>query len=105
MVRQVCRGAGYFEQALHVAQAAGQPQWYLDILLEDMGAWDEALAYLQALPRQEAAAALQKYGKVGALRGHMCVARVHAHWCVARWDQASDLAYIFDDRQQHVLFD
>lgn len=47
-----------------MAQAAGQHQWYLDILLEDLGAWDTALTYLQDLPRQEAAAALQKYGKV-----------------------------------------
>ena len=61
---QVCRSAGYYEQALHVAQAAGQPQWYLDILLDDIGAWDDALTFLQALPRQEAAAALNKYGKV-----------------------------------------
>ena len=36
---------------------------YLDILIEDCQSWEETLAYLQSLPRQEAAAALQKYGK------------------------------------------
>lgn len=32
---QVCRSAGYHEHALYVALAAGEPQAYLDILLED----------------------------------------------------------------------
>ena len=68
LTTQVCRAAGYFEHALFVAQAAQQPQMYLDILLEDCQSYDEALAYLQDLPRQEAAAALQKYGKVRASR-------------------------------------
>ena len=59
----MCRSAGYYEQALHVAQRAGENEWYLDILLEDMQAWDEALAFLQALPRQQCATALRKHGK------------------------------------------
>ena len=46
-----------------MAQVAQQPQMYLDILIEDCQSWEETLAYLQSLPRQEAAAALQKYGK------------------------------------------
>lgn len=62
----MCRAAGYFEHALYVAQAAEQPEVYLDVLVEDCRSWDEALAYLQSLPRSEAAAALQKYGKVRA---------------------------------------
>lgn len=61
---QVCRSAGYFEHALFVAQAATETEWYLDILLEDLHAWDDALAYLQDLARQQAAAALKKHGKV-----------------------------------------
>ena len=32
---QVCRQAGYYEHALYVALAAGEPQAYLDVLLED----------------------------------------------------------------------
>ena len=63
---QVCRTAGYYEHALAVAQAAGEPEWYLDILLEDCHSYDEALVYLQALPRQQAAAALGRHGKVTA---------------------------------------
>ncbi len=54
---QVCRAAGYFQHALFVCQAAAETQWYLDILLEDMQSWEDALAYLQDLPRQQAAAA------------------------------------------------
>ena len=61
---QVCRAAGYFQHALFVCQAAAETQWYLDILLEDMQSWEDALAYLQDLPRQQAAAALKKHGKV-----------------------------------------
>ena len=62
---QVCRSAGYYEHALAVSQAASEPEWYLDILLEDCQQYDEALAYLQKLPRQQAAAALARHGKVG----------------------------------------
>ncbi|KAL3155173.1 hypothetical protein ABBQ32_013114 [Trebouxia sp. C0010 RCD-2024] len=61
---KVCRAAGYFQHALFVCQAAAETQWYLDILLEDMQSWEDALAYLQDLPRQQAAAALKKHGKV-----------------------------------------
>ena len=69
---QVCRAAGYFQHALFVSQAAAETQWYLDILLEDMQSWDDALAYLQDLPRQQAAAALKKHGKVCSVA---CVSR------------------------------
>lgn len=61
---KVCRTAGYYQHALFVSQAAAETEWYLDILLEDMQSWDDALAYLQDLPRQQAAAALKKHGKV-----------------------------------------
>ena len=64
---QVCRSAGYYEHALAVSQAANEPEWYLDILLEDCQQYDQALAYLQKLPRQQAAAALTRHGKVGEL--------------------------------------
>ena len=64
---QVCRSAGYYEHALYVAQAAKEPEWYLDILLEDCQQYDEALAYRQDLPRQQAAAALTRHGKVAFL--------------------------------------
>ena len=62
---QVCRAAGYYSHALFVAHAAGEPEWYLEILLDDCQRFDDALAYLQDLARQQAAAALKKYGKVG----------------------------------------
>ena len=61
---QVCRAAGYFEHALSVARAAGEHELYLDILLEDCSGYDEALTYLQTLPASQAAAVLQKHGKV-----------------------------------------
>ena len=66
---QVCRAAGYHEHALFVAQAAGEPAVYLDVLLADCAAFDEALAYLEGLPRTAAAEALKKYGKVPSCPG------------------------------------
>jgi hypothetical protein len=46
---QVLRTAGYFRQALWVAEAAGQSDWMLDILMEDLAAYDDALALLVGL--------------------------------------------------------
>jgi hypothetical protein len=61
----VCRAAGYYQQALFVAEAAGKVAVHLDVLLSDCHDFDKALGYLEALPRADAAAALEKYGKVG----------------------------------------
>ncbi|EFN56788.1 hypothetical protein CHLNCDRAFT_144280 [Chlorella variabilis] len=60
---KVCRSAGYYEHALYVALAAGEPHTYLDILLEDCARFGEGLEFIKGLSRREAAAALQKYGK------------------------------------------
>ena len=59
----MCRSAGYFEHALAVAQAASEPEWCLEILLEDCRQYDEALDFLRGLARQQAAAALHRHGK------------------------------------------
>jgi hypothetical protein len=37
---------------------------YLDVLVEDCGQYEEALAYIDGLPSAQAAEALQKYGKM-----------------------------------------
>lgn len=63
----MCRSAGYFEHALAVAQAAGEPEWRLEILLEDCRQYDEALDFLRGLLRQQAAASLHRHGKARAL--------------------------------------
>ena len=52
-----------------MAQAAGETGWHLDILLDDCGSHDAALAYLQGLTREEAGAALKKHGKVPGRHG------------------------------------
>lgn len=43
---KVLRSAGYAAHALSVAERAGQPDWILDVLLEDMGSYPEALAFI-----------------------------------------------------------
>ena len=63
MPAQVCRSAGYYDHALAVAQAANEPEWCLEILLEDCRQYDEALEFLRGLPRQQAAATLHRRGK------------------------------------------
>ena len=69
---QVCRAAGYYGHALAVAQAAHEPEWALDILLEDCAQYDEALDFLRTLPRQQAAAAITRHGKVHFLLMFSC---------------------------------
>eukprot|EP00887_Chlorella_sp_A99_P001223 scaffold14.g1223.t1 len=69
---RVCRSAGYFEHALYVALAAGRPQTYLEarggqggdsVLVEDCGRCGEGLEFARGLPREQAAAALRRYGR------------------------------------------
>jgi hypothetical protein len=42
----VLRSAGYAQHALFVAEQAEQPEWILDVLLEDMAGYPEALAFI-----------------------------------------------------------
>ncbi|GFR48732.1 hypothetical protein Agub_g10690, partial [Astrephomene gubernaculifera] len=60
---RVLRGAGYAEHALWVADAAGQIDAVLDILLDELGDGEEAIAFLETLPRRRRAEALQRYGR------------------------------------------
>ena len=64
VIVQVCRAAGLFQQAQWVAQAAGEPLWYLEILVDDCQLYDEALEYLAKLPRRQAAEAIHRFGQV-----------------------------------------
>lgn len=43
---KVLRSAGYAAHALSVAERAGQPEWILDVLLEDMGSYAEAVTFI-----------------------------------------------------------
>lgn len=63
------RAAGYHSHALWVASAAGQWEWVLDVLIEDCADYDEAVAYLDTLPRQQRAQALRRHGKVRKRKG------------------------------------
>lgn len=61
---KVCRAAGYHEHAMYVAKKAGEHEWYLKILIEDLGGYDEALQYISSLSLYEAAVRLKQYGKI-----------------------------------------
>ena len=51
-----------------MAQAAGEPLWYLEILVDDCKLYDEALTYLGSLPRRQAAQAVHTFGQVRSFR-------------------------------------
>lgn len=59
---RVLRMAGYYTHAQWVAEKARQPEWMLDVLLEDTHSYAEALAFLDTLPRAQIAEALKRYG-------------------------------------------
>ncbi|KAH9288078.1 hypothetical protein KI387_032195 [Taxus chinensis] len=61
---KVCRAAGYHEHAMYVAKKAGKHEWYLKILLEDLGSYDEALEYISSLESIQAAVTVKEYGKI-----------------------------------------
>ncbi|KAG0579722.1 hypothetical protein KC19_4G119500 [Ceratodon purpureus] len=61
---RVCRAAGYYQHALFVAMRAGEHEWYLKILLEDLKRYEEALQYITGLSLYESTVTLKQYGKV-----------------------------------------
>lgn len=61
---RVCRAANYHEHAMYVAKKAGRHEWYLKILLEDLGRYDEALQYISSLEPSQAGVTVKEYGKI-----------------------------------------
>ncbi|CAH2052435.1 unnamed protein product [Thlaspi arvense] len=61
---RVCRAANYHEHAMYVAKKAGKHEWYLKILLEDLGNYDEALQYISSLEPSQAGVTIKEYGKI-----------------------------------------
>ncbi|KAF3443276.1 hypothetical protein FNV43_RR12958 [Rhamnella rubrinervis] len=61
---RVCRAANYHEHAMYVAKKAGRHEWYLKILLEDLGRYDEALQYISSLESSQAGVTIKEYGKI-----------------------------------------
>ncbi|XP_059661201.1 vacuolar protein-sorting-associated protein 11 homolog [Cornus florida] len=61
---RVCRAANYHEHAMYVAKKAGRHEWYLKILLEDLGSYEEALRYISSLEPSQAGLTVKEYGKI-----------------------------------------
>lgn len=61
---RVCRQAGYFSQALYLAEKHGCDDLYLHIQLENCRDYLKALHYISRLPFREAEDYMKKYGKV-----------------------------------------
>ncbi|CAN1121102.1 Vacuolar protein-sorting-associated protein 11 homolog [Linum perenne] len=61
---RVCRAANYHEHAMYVAKKSGRHEWYLKILLEDLGRYDEALQYISSLESSQAGVTVKEYGKI-----------------------------------------
>ena len=50
---RVCRGAGYYKQALHLSETHRLHNWYLRIQLEDIRDYRKALSYMATLEFNE----------------------------------------------------
>nr|XP_043629208.1 vacuolar protein-sorting-associated protein 11 homolog [Erigeron canadensis] len=61
---RVCRAANYHEHAMYVAKKSGRHEWYLKILLEDLGRYEEALQYISSLDPSQAGVTVKEYGKI-----------------------------------------
>ncbi|CAK9315518.1 unnamed protein product [Citrullus colocynthis] len=61
---RVCRAANYHEHAMYVARRERKHEWYLKILLEDLGRYDEALQYIGSLEPSQAGVTIKEYGKI-----------------------------------------
>ncbi|KAK9077398.1 hypothetical protein SSX86_005735 [Deinandra increscens subsp. villosa] len=61
---RVCRAANYHEHAMYVAKKSGRHEWYLKILLEDLGNYEEALQYISSLDQGQAGVTVKEYGKL-----------------------------------------
>ncbi|KAL8264477.1 hypothetical protein R6Q59_022607 [Mikania micrantha] len=61
---RVCRAANYHEHAMYVAKKSGRHEWYLKILLEDLGNYEEALQYISSLDHGQAGVTVKEYGKL-----------------------------------------
>ncbi|KAF3765414.1 vacuolar protein sorting-associated protein 11 [Cryphonectria parasitica EP155] len=60
----MCRQGGYFEQAAYLAKKHGENDLVVDILIEDLRSYDEALNFIWRLDPQEAYPCLMKYARV-----------------------------------------
>ncbi|KAL9249063.1 Vacuolar protein-sorting-associated protein 11-like protein [Drosera capensis] len=62
-VIRVCRAANYHEHAMYVAKKAGRHELFLEILLEDLHRYDEAVQYICSLEPSQAGLTVKEYGK------------------------------------------
>ncbi|KAG1673844.1 hypothetical protein FOA52_012869 [Chlamydomonas sp. UWO 241] len=115
---RVLRAAGYHQHALWVASAACQPEWVLEILLDDTAAYDDAIAFLDTLPRPARAQALRRYGKVLISRRAETATRLLMELCIPHGPHASasehagdtgyvasvaDFAHLYSDRPTALM--
>ena len=59
----MCRQGGYFEQAAYLATKHGENELVIDILIEDLKKYAEALQYIWRLPAESAYPVLMKYAR------------------------------------------
>lgn len=60
----MCRQGGYFEQAAYLAKKHGENDLVVDILIEDLKSYDDALNFIWHLDPQTAYPCLMKYARV-----------------------------------------
>eukprot|EP00850_Spirogloea_muscicola_P020633 SM000222S06974 [mRNA] locus=s222:154820:158951:+ [translate_table: standard] len=109
-VVRVCRMAGYFEHAMAVAAAAGEHEWHMRILIEDLGRVGDALDVIAQLPLYEAAATLRQYGKALVERepertADALVALCTGAWRIADGGSGGDSASLVNEAREAALRD
>ncbi|KAI9334026.1 hypothetical protein BDR26DRAFT_867661 [Obelidium mucronatum] len=61
---RVCRSAGFYTHALYLADRFGVHEWYLHVMVEDLGRYEETVGYIMGLAPREMEACLRRYGHV-----------------------------------------
>lgn len=99
--------AGYHEHALQVAASAGEAQWQLRILLEDLEHYDEALAFIARLDLVDAVGAVKRYGKALVDARPEAATAALASLCTGSGDgraSPEEFAHLFVEQPRALMF-
>ncbi|MEW5316813.1 MAG: hypothetical protein WDW38_008162 [Sanguina aurantia] len=111
---KVLRGAGYPDQALWVAHQACQPEWMLEIMIDDMGDYSQAISFLvevEGNSRAQCAELVRKYGKALVTHRPVDTTRLLGELCTMGVDtegtayaaSVADFAHLYSERPTDLM--
>lgn len=92
----MCRQGGYFEQAAYLATKYGENELVINILLEDLKRYAEALQYIWRLPAESAYEVLMKYARVLIEHCPEEATRLFIDYYTGRYEPKQDLPAVAD---------